>query len=94
MNGSKPIPSRRLIRVKLTLGGNATDTGTAAPTLAITREIAAPSGTLPSVAQNGSVLAGGAVALPTDRIGREAGLAAVVESECRRCPGSAPSIPR
>jgi len=48
-----------MIRVKLTLGGNATDTGTAAPTLSITREIAVPSGTLPSAAQNGAVMPGG-----------------------------------
>ena len=48
------IPS--MIRVKLPLGGNVTDTGNNAPTLTITREIAVPSGTLPSAAQTGSPL--------------------------------------
>jgi prepilin-type N-terminal cleavage/methylation domain-containing protein len=43
-----------LVRIKLTLGGNATDTGANAPTLSITREIAVPSGTMSRVAQTGS----------------------------------------
>ncbi len=43
-----------MVRVKLTLGGNLTDTSSTAPTLAITREIAVPSGTMPRVAQMGS----------------------------------------
>jgi prepilin-type N-terminal cleavage/methylation domain-containing protein len=45
-----------MIRIQLTLGGNLTDTGATAPTLDITREIAVPSGTLPSAAQTGSGL--------------------------------------
>jgi type II secretory pathway pseudopilin PulG len=52
-----------MVRIKLSLGGNATDTIAAAPTLDITREIAVPSGTLPRGAQTGSPFngAGGAV---------------------------------
>jgi prepilin-type N-terminal cleavage/methylation domain-containing protein len=61
-----------MIRVKLTLGGNATDTSSTAPTLSITREIAVPSGTLPRVAQTGSVVpvngAGGGANVPGIRI--------------------------
>jgi prepilin-type N-terminal cleavage/methylation domain-containing protein len=45
-----------MVRIKLTLGGNTTDTSSTAPTLAITREIAVPSGTMPRVAQTGSAL--------------------------------------
>lgn len=48
-----------LIRVTLTLGGNKMGYGNAAPTLAVVREIAVPSGTLPSVAQTGSPFGGG-----------------------------------
>jgi prepilin-type N-terminal cleavage/methylation domain-containing protein len=64
-----------MVRIKLTLGGNLTDTGANAPTLSITREIAVPSGTLPGVAQTGSPFngAGGganvpAIAIPTPGI--------------------------
>jgi prepilin-type N-terminal cleavage/methylation domain-containing protein len=61
-----------MIRVKLTLGGNATDTSSTAPTLSITREIAVPSGTLQRVAQTGSVVpvngAGGGANVPGIRI--------------------------
>jgi type II secretion system protein J len=49
----------QLIRVTLTLGGNKFNSGNAAPTLAVVREIAVPSGTLPSVAQTGSPFGGG-----------------------------------
>jgi len=45
------IPS--LIRVTLVLGGNNKDFGGAAPTLSVTRVIAVPSQTLPSVVQTG-----------------------------------------
>ena len=44
-----------MVRVTLTLGGNATSKSSTANTLAITREIAVPSSTLPSVVQNGSL---------------------------------------
>ena len=58
-----------MIRVKLTLGGNATDTGADAPTLEITREIAVPSGTLPRQAQTGSGLpANGVNRVPASRL--------------------------
>jgi type II secretion system protein J len=43
-----------LVRVTLTLGGNKIGSGNSAPTLAVVREIAVPSGTLPSVAQIGT----------------------------------------
>jgi prepilin-type N-terminal cleavage/methylation domain-containing protein len=45
-----------LVRITLSLGGNTTDVGigSTAPTLAVTREIAIPSTTLPSVVQTGS----------------------------------------
>ncbi len=42
-----------LVRVTLTLGGNTLSSGNAAPVLAVVREIAVPSGTLPTYAQNG-----------------------------------------
>ena len=48
-----------LVRVTLTLGGNTTSKNSSANTLAITREIAVPSGTLPSIVQNGSANGGG-----------------------------------
>jgi type II secretion system protein J len=48
-----------LIRVTLTLGGNKLNSGNAAPTLAVVREIAVPSSTLPSVAQIGAQGGGG-----------------------------------
>ena len=44
-----------MVRVTLTLGGNTTSKSSTANTLAITREIAVPSETLPSVVQNGSL---------------------------------------
>jgi prepilin-type N-terminal cleavage/methylation domain-containing protein len=44
-----------MVRVTLTLGGNTTSKSSTANTLAITREIAVPSSTLPSVVQNGSL---------------------------------------
>ena len=54
-----------MVRIKLTLGGNATGNGSTAPTLAITREIAVPSGTMPRIVQTGSPLgAGGATTRP------------------------------
>jgi type II secretion system protein J len=43
-----------MVRVTLKLGGNMLDSGNTAPTLAVVREIAVPSGTLPTVAQTGS----------------------------------------
>jgi hypothetical protein len=49
-----------MVRVTLTLGGNTTDSGSTAPTLAITREIAMPSGTLPIAAQQPRTAGGGA----------------------------------
>ena len=83
-----------MIRVKLTLGGNTTDTGATAPTLVITREIAVPSGTLPRAAQNGSGLPGGGRGVPAITLpapggaGGRGGLRMPL-------PGSqAPSIPR
>jgi prepilin-type N-terminal cleavage/methylation domain-containing protein len=48
-----------LVRVTLSLGGNATDTSSAAPILAVTREIAVPAITLPSVVQTGVPGGGG-----------------------------------
>jgi prepilin-type N-terminal cleavage/methylation domain-containing protein len=50
-NDTNSIPP--MMRIKLSLGSNASDAGAAA-TLDITREIAVPSGTLPRVAQTGS----------------------------------------
>jgi len=43
-----------MVRITLTLGGKTTDNGSTANATAITREIAMPSGTLPSIIQNGS----------------------------------------
>jgi type II secretion system protein J len=52
-----------MVRVTLMLGGNAT--GNSGPTLAITREIAVPSGTMPRIVQTGSPLGvGGATTRP------------------------------
>jgi hypothetical protein len=48
-----------MVRVTLTLGGNTTSKNSSANTPAITREIAVPSGTLPSIVQNGSANGGG-----------------------------------
>jgi type II secretion system protein J len=48
-----------LVRVTLTLGGNKLGSGNVASAPTVVREIAVPSGTLPSVAQTGSPLAGG-----------------------------------
>ena len=48
-----------LIRVTLVLGGNRNDFGSAAPTLSVTRVIAVPSQTLPSVVQTGFGPGGG-----------------------------------
>jgi prepilin-type N-terminal cleavage/methylation domain-containing protein len=48
-----------MVRVKLTLGGNTTGKSSTANTLAITREIAVPSQTLPGIIQNGSAFGGG-----------------------------------
>ena len=42
-----------MVRVTLALGSNLKDNGSAGPTLAIAREIAMPSGTMPSSAQGG-----------------------------------------
>jgi type II secretion system protein J len=42
-----------MVRVTLTLGGNQMGFGNNAPVLAVVREIAVPSGTLPTFAQNG-----------------------------------------
>jgi prepilin-type N-terminal cleavage/methylation domain-containing protein len=58
-----------LIRVNLVLGGNHHDFGDAAPTLAVTRVIAVPSQTMPSVAQgfggfNGNPNSAPSLALP------------------------------
>jgi prepilin-type N-terminal cleavage/methylation domain-containing protein len=47
-----------LVRVTLTLGGNTTDAGNTAPTITITREIAVPSGTLPTTLQQPAATAG------------------------------------
>jgi prepilin-type N-terminal cleavage/methylation domain-containing protein len=47
-----------MVRVTLTLGGNTTDSGSTAPTTAITREIAMPSGTLPSAVQQPRIAPG------------------------------------
>jgi prepilin-type N-terminal cleavage/methylation domain-containing protein len=44
-----------MVRVTLTLGGNTTSKSSTANTLAITREIAVPSETLPSIVENGSL---------------------------------------
>jgi prepilin-type N-terminal cleavage/methylation domain-containing protein len=43
-----------MVRITLSLGGNVTDTRATAPIIAVTREIAVPSITLPSVIQTGS----------------------------------------
>jgi type II secretory pathway component PulJ len=50
-DSTNSIPT--LVRVTLTLGGNKLGSGNAAPTLAVVREIAVPSGTLPNYAQTG-----------------------------------------
>jgi prepilin-type N-terminal cleavage/methylation domain-containing protein len=44
-----------MVRVTLTLGGNTTSKSSTANTLAITREIAVPSQSLPSIVENGSL---------------------------------------
>jgi type II secretion system protein J len=56
-----------MVRVTLTFGGNKMGFGNAAPTTVVVREIAVPSGTLPSVAQTGGPFGGaggGKVILP------------------------------
>jgi type II secretion system protein J len=56
-----------LVRVTLTFGGNRLGSGNAAPTTVVVREIAVPSGTLPSAAQTGAAFGGaggGKVILP------------------------------
>jgi type II secretion system protein J len=50
-----------MVRVTLTLGGNKIGSGNSAPILAVVREIAMPSGTLPSAAQIGTMGGGGNV---------------------------------
>jgi type II secretion system protein J len=50
-DSTNSIPT--MVRVTLTLGGNQLGSGNNAPTLAVVREIAVPSGTLPTYAQNG-----------------------------------------
>ncbi len=51
-DSTNTIPT--IVRVTLTLGGNQLGSGNAAPTPAIVREIAVPSGTMPTIAQTGS----------------------------------------
>src|SRR5277367_1536321 len=48
-----------IVRITLKLGGNTLDSGNAAPTTSIVREIAMPSGTMPAIAQTGSPFNGG-----------------------------------
>ena len=48
-----------MVRVTLALGSNLKNKNATGPTLAITREIAMPSGTMPSAAQTGSANGGG-----------------------------------
>jgi type II secretion system protein J len=48
-----------MVRVTLTFGGNKMGFGNAAPTTVVVREIAVPSGTLPSAAQTGGPFGGG-----------------------------------
>lgn len=47
-----------LVRVSLTFGGNRMSSGNNAPTVAVVREIAVPSATLPTAAQTGTPLGG------------------------------------
>jgi prepilin-type N-terminal cleavage/methylation domain-containing protein len=60
-----------LIRVKLVLGGKNDDFGGSGPTLSVTRVIAVPSQTLPSVVQTGGAGPGAPpITLPTPRLTR------------------------
>jgi hypothetical protein len=47
-----------MVRVTLTFGGNQLASGNTAPTTVVVREIAVPSGTLPSAAQTGAPFGG------------------------------------